>query len=143
MRYVMTVGLLLCCVTAGAEYTVGIDSESFAEIATVISKYVDGPLSVCYESAVRKNIIVPIVQLAGVVVLWAAVITLLKTGATVQSGHAADSDKEFWDAVVTVIVAITALVCTIAWVASALPRLISPEYYAIYDIISLWRAPNV
>lgn len=143
MKRVVTAAILLTLVASMAcaeeaqeqKYTVGIDADSVDQIAQTLERYADGPLGVYYEGAVRKNKIVPVVQLAGIFVILACGVALLRCAITIAADKNSSYDAEGpWLVVGTIVVAVTVILWA-AWMGEGMPRMISPEYYAIQDIL--------
>jgi len=135
----LTVAMLLvlagtvCAIAQEQEvtYKVGIDSESIAEAAEVLEKYVDGPLGRYYAAAVRRQVIIGrgevVVLPIGIIVALVSMVTGAKA---ITEGDGNDAD------VAMLMLGCAALIVAIGLlVGDGLPRYATPEFYATRDIL--------
>jgi len=115
-------------------YKVGIDSESIAEAAEVLEKYVDGPLGRYYAAAVRRQVII---GKGKVVLLSIGMVLCLAFIFRVARGIPAEAHDEV-DTIDVAIITFGALVVLAnlgLLLLDALPRCATPEFYAARDIL--------
>lgn len=115
-------------------YKVGLDAESIGEVAKVLEQYVDGPLAIYYEGAVKVKFAQPLIAAVGLVIGIVVFAWGLKIGIKCEW----DPPNEPLFVPIIVIGAVGVIVGGIAFL-SFCPQLVSPEYYAIRDIIRSLR----
>jgi len=136
----LTVAMLLvlagtvCAIAQEQEviYKVGIDSESIAEAAEALEKYMDGPLGRYYAAAVRRQVIIGRGEVVGIFI--AATLGIVMILAAFKGlAENADYTGEF---IFMLLIGIAVFLATLAvLLGDALPRYAAPEFYATTDIL--------
>lgn len=124
-------------------YKVGLDAESIAEVAKVLEQYVDGPLAIYYEGAVKVKFWQPIILLTlGLLTMIVGAISLRISSKEFANWSDWWANNETTEGIIFgVIGLVLAIAATVLLIAGGIyaPQLIAPEYYAIRDIISSIR----